>query len=226
MKKFGLAVLSVALLTGTAYSADLIIDSPAPEEMAPMSYDSAMYVSIFGGAAMINDFDFESSVGPSGTVSFDTGYSVDAALGFNLGSGLSLEGQIGYLNAALNDGDYNNIALDPDGNASVTYAMVNAWYGFDMGGLTPFIGGGVGAASVSLNSDFAGVPGSGIDDSETTWAAQIGAGISVDIAENIALVGRYRYLATGEVSLTDAADDENTGSASANIVDIGLKISF
>ena len=51
--------------------------------MAPMSYDSAMYLSIFGGAAMIDDFDFESSVGPSGTVSFDTGYSVDAALGFN-----------------------------------------------------------------------------------------------------------------------------------------------
>ena len=42
----------------------------------------------------------------SGELNFDNGYSIDAALGVNLGGGLSLEGQLGYLNADLTDATY------------------------------------------------------------------------------------------------------------------------
>jgi len=222
--KFALSIIAASLLTGTAFAADLQVYEPV--EMTDPVAAGNFYASVFGGAAMINDFDFTSSIGPEGTMSFDTGYSLDGALGYDFGNGLSVEGQIGYLNAGLNEGTYNNIDVGADGTASITYGMLNAWYGFDLGGITPFVGGGVGVASVALDADFTNFPGSGIDDSEVTWAAQIGGGVSFALAENISLVGRYRYLATGEVSLTDAANDENTGSASVNIVDVGLKIAF
>lgn len=104
--------------------------------------------------------------------------------------------------------------------------MINARYGVDLCGITPFVGGGVGVASVALDAEFAAEDESGIDDSELTWAAQIGAGVSLAVTDDIALTARYRYLTTGEVSLTDHANAENTGSASASIVDVGLKFAF
>jgi len=224
MAKFALSIIAASLLTGTAYAADLQVYEPV-EMSAPVATGN-FYASFFGGAAMINDFDFASSLPGAGTVSFDTGYSVDAALGYDFGNGLSLEGQLGYLNADLSDGSYNGTDLLAEGTASVTYGMINAWYGFDLGGITPFIGGGIGVASLALDSVFAAVPDSGIDDSEVTWAAQLGAGVSFALTDNVSLAGRYRYVTTGEISLTDAAGDENTGSASASIVDVGLKVAF
>ncbi len=224
MTRLALSIIAASLLTSTAFAADLQVY--APVDMSDPVSAGNFYASIFGGAAVVNDFDFDSSLGGSGTVSFDTGYSVDAALGYDFGNGLAIEGQVGYLGADLAGGDYEGTDLLPEGTASITYGMINAWYGFDLGGITPFIGGGVGIASVALDADFTGVPDSGIDDSEATWAAQVGAGVSFALTDDISLAGRYRYIATGEVSLTDAVGDENTGSASASIFDVGLKVAF
>ena len=224
MNKFGLSIIAAALLTGTAFAADLQVYEPV--DMSDPVAAGNFYASIFGGATFFDDFDFESSLGPSGSLSTDTGYSVDAALGYDFGNGLSVEGQVGYLTAALGEGNYDGTELGATGDTSITYGMINAWYGFDLGAITPFIGGGVGVASVALNSEFTGVPDSGIDDSEMTWAAQIGAGVSLALTEDISVTGRYRYLTTGEVSMTDAAGAENTGSATASIVDVGLKFAF
>ena len=224
MTKSAISILAASLLTGTAYAADLQVYDPV--EMSDPVAAGNFYASVFGGGAMLDNFDFDSSLGGSGTVSFDSGYSIDAALGYDFGNGFSIEGQVGYLNANLGDGNFNGVDLLAEGTASVTYGMINAWYGFDLGGITPFIGAGAGVASLALDSDFTAFPDSGIDDSELTWAAQFGAGVSFALTEDISLAGRYRYMTTGDVSLTDAADDENTGSASANIVDIGLKVAF
>lgn len=164
MTKFAISIITAALLTGTAYAADLQVYEAAP--MGDQIAAGNFYASIFGGAAMINDFD--SSLGGSGTVSFDTGYSADAALGYDFGNGLSVEGQVGHLTADLAGGSYHDTDLLAEGSGSIRYGMINAWYGFDLGGITPFIGGGAGVASVAVDADFTAFPDSGIDDSEMT----------------------------------------------------------
>ncbi len=213
-------------MTGTAFAADLVIYDPV--EMSDPVEVGSFYASIFGGAAFINDFEFVSNIddGIPGEMTFDSGYSIDAALGYDFGNGFSLEGQVGHLTGSASGVTYGGQDADVDGDASITYGMVNAWYGFDLGGITPFVGGGVGVASLAVDASFPDLPTASIDDSEVTWAAQLGAGVSLDVADNISLVGRYRYMTTGDVSLTDVDGDENTGSASASIVDVGLKISF
>ena len=226
MKTFGYSILALALLTGTAAAADLYVPPVQPMMSAPSSVGN-FYASIFGGAAFVNDFDFISSVDANpGAMSFDPGYSVDGAIGYDFGNGLSVEGQVGYLNAGISGTVYDGNDLVTEGSASITYAMLNAWYGIDLGGVTPFVGAGLGVASLAVDADFTDFSTASIDDTETTWAAQIGAGLSVDVADNIAVTGRYRYMTTGEVSLTDASNHQNTGSASASIVDAGLKLSF
>jgi opacity protein-like surface antigen len=225
LTKFALSFIAASLLTGTAFAADLQVY--APVDMSDPVAAGNFYASIFGGVSMINDFDFVSSVNDTpGSMRFDTGYSIDGSLGYDFGNGLSIEGQVGYLNGDASGVTYDGVDADVDGSASITYAMVNGWYGFDLGGISPFIGGGVGVASLAVDAEFPALPTASIDDSAVTWAAQLGAGVSFALTEDISLTGRYRYLTTGEVSLTDVDGDENVGSASANILDVGLKVAF
>jgi opacity protein-like surface antigen len=222
MTKLALALTAALLLSGTAHAADADNSGSIGDAFAAGNF----YASVFGGAAMIDEFAFDSTMGGSGSVTFDPGFGLDAALGYDFGNGLSLEGQIGFVSAALADGSYDGNPLLAEGTAGITYGMINAWYGVDLGGVTPFIGAGVGAALVSLDSIFTGFPDSAIEDSEPTWAVQVGAGVAIALTDDISLTARYRHLQTGEVSLTDAAGDDNTGSASVGIADIGLKIAF
>jgi opacity protein-like surface antigen len=227
MTKLALSLIAAALMSGTAMAADLVVYEPV--DMADPVAAGNFYASIFGGAAMLNDFEFESTAGGGieGTMEFETGYSIDAALGYDFGNGLSVEGQLGYLDAGLVGGEFGGTPYDAEGSASMAYAMLNAWYGFDLGGVTPFIGGGVGFASATLDSEFsAPFTTASFTDTDYAWAAQIGAGLSVAVTEDIALTGRYRYLATGDFTLTDGDGDDITGSGSASIVDVGLKFSF
>lgn len=225
MTKLVLSIIAASLLTSAAYAADLQVFAPA--DMSDPVEAGNFYASVFGGAAMINDFDFVSSVNDTpGSMRFDTGYNVDAALGYDFGNGLSVEAQVGYLNANASGVTYGGQDADVEGSASITYGMLNGWYGFDLGGITPFVGGGFGVASLAVDAFFPALPTASIDDSEVTWAAQVGAGVSFALTEDISLAGRYRYLTTGEVSLEDVDNDLNTGSASASIVDVGLKIAF
>ena len=225
--------LSAALLAGTAAAAsaaDLVLD--APMYATPVASPGGLYVSIFGGAAILGDVDYTGSNGATGETFFDTGYNVDAALGYDLGNGLSLEAQVGYFSAAQTGGTYVNPPIDTDvpvtGTGSVLYGMVNAWYGVDLGGITPFIGGGVGVASVTLDSTYTGplFAASTFEDTAVTYAAQIGGGVSLAVAENIDLVGRYRYFATGDFDVVDGQGTTLTSSFGAHLVDVGLKLSF
>ncbi len=228
MKKLIFSVIAATLLTGTAMAADLVVYEPI--NMADPVAAGNFYASIFGGAAFVNDFNYESDVlAPAvvdGAMRFDTGYSVDAAIGYDFGNGLSVEGQVGHFSASLIDGNLGPQFTEADGKASLTYGMINAWYGVDLGGITPFIGGGIGIGSIAVDAEFDEFPGSPLDDSETTWVAQIGAGVGLAVTEDISLVGRYRFITTGEVALINGAGHTNTGSASVNIVDVGLKIAF
>lgn len=93
----------------------------------------------------------------------------------------------------LPDGD----DLDFDGDVSVTYIFGNLWYGFghmmDMGGISPYIGGGLGVGFVNLDVD--AISGVSLDasDSETGFAYQAGGGLMWNVHDNVALDLGYRY---------------------------------
>ena len=225
--------LSTALLAGSvavASAADLLIEAPAP--VAPVLSAGGLYVSAFGGAAILDDVDYTGSNGATGETYFDNGYNLDAAIGYDFGNGLSVETQLGYLNAAQTGGTYVNSPINTDvpvtGTGSVLYGMVNAWYSVDLGGITPFIGGGLGVASVTLDSTYTGLlfAPSTFKDSATTYAAQIGGGVAVAVTDNLDLVGRYRYFATGDFDVVDGQGTTLTSNFGVHLLDVGLKLAF
>jgi opacity protein-like surface antigen len=162
----------------------------------------------------------------------DTGFLIGGVLGYAWGdTGLRTELELSYSQANLDgfDIDWDNWAkgpdgddLDFDGDVSVTYIFGNIWYDFghvfDMGGITPYVGGGLGVGFVDIDVDAI----QGIDfaasGSETGFAYQIGGGLLWNIADNINLDLGYRYRGV-------ALNDYDQSLTSQNVL-LGINFGF
>lgn len=227
-----LILLTSCLLASSAFAAqaaDVFIAQDAPTVA-----NGAFYVFGAAGGVLPNDIDAtQAGVDPdevNAIVGLDTGYTASFGLGYRLGHGLRLEGELGYLNVGtvdltLPDFEPDAISDDAPGSLSGYYGMVSMWMSLPTGTIRPFAGGGLGLATLTLDAG----PYFGdksIDDTATALAWQVGAGVEADIGSNMELVARYRYFGTQEFTMTDIDTTEVTGAFHANIVDVGLRVSF
>ncbi len=217
LKSLMLSGAALSLMGGAALAADF---APAPEPLG------GFYVGAFGGATWFTengaDFTYENG-GPSedGEISLDTdtGFLVGGVLGYNwAGTGLRTELELSYSQANLDgfdvDWDNGNVqVIDPDfdGDVSVTYLFGNLWYGFgdmlNMGGISPYIGGGLGVGFVNIDIDSIGGVDLDASGDETGFAYQLGGGLMWNLADNVALDLGYRWRG---VMLEDYEDDLNS----------------
>ena len=83
-----------------------------------------------------------------------------------------------------------------DAEVSTFTGMVNAWWDiYDLGGWKPYIGGGVGFAHHTISAS-APVGSTGKAD-DTTFAWQIGAGVGIDVTDNLTVDIGYRFTDLG-----------------------------
>jgi opacity protein-like surface antigen len=223
LKSLMLSGAALSLLGGAALAADI---APAPEPML-----GGFYVGAFGGATWFteNGADFTwndcapGDCSEDGEISLDTdtGFLLGGVLGYNWAdTGLRTELELSYSQANLDgfDIDWDNNFngpdgdnLDFDGDVSVTYLFGNLWYGFgdmlNMGGISPYIGGGLGVGFVNIDVD--AINGVDLDASgdETGFAYQLGGGLMWNVADNVALDLGYRWRG---VMLEDYNDDLNS----------------
>jgi opacity protein-like surface antigen len=185
----------------------------------------------------IDQVGYDPSMSGNVSLDTDTGFLIGGVLGYKWGeTGLRTELELSYSQANLDgfDVDWDNNYdmyqsamldgddLDLDGDVAVTYIFGNIWYDFgqhfDMGGISPYVGGGLGVGFVDIDID--GVDG--IDfaasGSETGFAFQIGGGLMWNIADNIALDLGYRYRGV-------ALDDYDESLTSQNVL-LGINFGF
>ena len=235
------------ILTGAALSlwggSALAADAPVPVDPGHFYagvFGGATWFSDNGADFTLDYDDYNGSLWipdgeSSGNVSLDTdtGFLIGGVLGYAWGdTGLRTELELSYSQANLDgfDIDWDNWDkdaldgddLDFDGDVSVTYIFGNLWYDFghvfDMGGITPYIGGGLGVGFVDIDIDAI----QGIDfaasGSETGFAYQLGGGLMWNIADNIALDLGYRYRGV-------ALDDYDQSLTSQNVL-LGINFGF
>lgn len=173
----------VVLLTGIL----VCFSTPA------MSEDGRPYVSAHLGMTQTSDSDLSDS-GTTGDISFDSGYALGAAVGTDLGRG-RIEGEIAYKAA-----DIDEVTIDGLGSASINgdvsalTFMVNGYYDFDTSsGIKPFVMGGIGMASLAIESSDIGA-----DEDDQVFAYQVGAGIGIDLSKQATLDLSYRYMGTSD----------------------------
>jgi opacity protein-like surface antigen len=199
------------LLASNAMAADLLYSSPAPQAVAY----GGPYFGAKIGANWMNDADgdFDADTTADDAFSFDTGFTGSITAGYAFGGRWGmlsprLEVEAGYLD---NDVDtvINSGVVTPAGTGDVSafYWFANLLLDIPMSGwgFTPFIGGGVGFADVNFNN--VNVPAIGgnfsYNDSDTTFAWNLTAGLSYDISRNVTFDIAYRFVQFNSVNLID-----------------------
>jgi opacity protein-like surface antigen len=194
------ALLALGALSAPAFAADLIIEQ-APAVAAASSSD--VYVQLLGGAALEGTYDYDGS-----DFSVPASYALAGVIGFGTGiEGLSIEADGFY-----SQSDYE--AGSDDYTLTVGAAMAALKYTVDLTeGVSLY--GAVGVGGLYLRDE----DEDGDVDTEG-WGAGylLKAGLTVDVAESIALVGEVRYTDT-----FDSIEDVQKGTTS---VLVGLQIGF
>jgi opacity protein-like surface antigen len=160
-----------------------------------------MYFSGNLGVSILSDADNE-ALGIVIETSYDPGFNIGGAFGYNYGS-VRAEGEITYRS---NDADTLSVLGVPfpaDGEESAISFMVNGYYDFHSANssMVPYLGGGIGVASVDANISAIGIPL--VDDSATIFAYQFMAGLGFNINPTTTLTVGYRYFATSGLEFTD-----------------------
>lgn len=169
------------------------------------------YVAGQIGANLLTDSDFDDRFGTVVEAEFETGIVLGVEVGLVLPQGFRVGGEIAY---RANDVDrFRGPGSSAPGAAEMTAIsfMGNLWYDFPKtGGIRPYIGGGVGLAEVEANNVVNGAIF--VDDDETTFAFQLGAGLAIDLAPKVALTVDYRYFFAVDPSFVGAEADYDSHS--------------
>lgn len=184
------------------------------------------YVALRGGLNFMGDSDVDIPQDTSpiyDSLSYDTGVSVSGAAGYSFdldgdpskGFEIRPEVELGYKYNSL-----DSIGLTPaggtgsnslDGEFSQFNGMANVWVGYQIGRFTPYVGGGVGLARVSVNDLEDNALNNRLDDSDTVFAYQVGVGAAYSLTTAIDVTLDYRYMGM------DTAEYTSPGGAGVEI---------
>ena len=153
-----------------------------------------------------------------------------AAVGYDTGSGLRAEMELGY--RAVDMDNYTidgGPSLSIGGDISTLSLMLNGYYVLDQWEkMKPYIGGGIGFArqEVTVRIEAEAEAGEGKDD-DTVLGYQAMVGIGYSLSENTEVRLGYRYFATEDIGFDD--DDDGTGlnlSYQTHNIEAGLLFRF
>lgn len=205
------------------------LTDPAPRVVAsvavnpPVAATAGWYGDVAGSYTALQDSDlFDGRLaGGRGELETDGGFGITGALGYAYGNGLRVEVEIGYRQNDLDRisvGGFGTTATGPvNGEISALSGMANVYYDYPInGGLIPYIGGGIGAASVDIDSTALAA-----DDSETAFAYQFMGGLRYPLNERLAVRVGYRFFTTEDVELQNT-DVEYI----SHNVEVGLTYAF
>jgi len=221
-----IAATTMVASAGSAMSADLIIDTPA--EPIAVSAPGDWYVSLFAGGVWSPEIEADYNDDVVGyDITTDLGLAFGIAVGTKVFENVRIEAELsGTVNSISEAYEEDDDFLYPDfdGSVSALYLLGNVWFDLDTGsGFTPYIGGGVGVAGVDVNFEQWDweLDGGG-------FAYQLGAGVKVDVADNIALDLGYRFKSVPGVTVDDVDGDDDwlTFDLQSHVFQAGLTFSF
>ncbi|WP_160175190.1 outer membrane protein [Ruegeria halocynthiae] len=221
-------------------SAALTVSASA---LAAQSLTDGIYLQGFAGYSQLQDSDFSGTVNGSNQsvdTDFDGGYGLGIAVGTEIPQwsndviGTRIELELSYRDNDVDGVNFSGNGPGAEGNVSgdvkQTSLFANVLVDFKQtGAFTPYVGLGLGATYSDL--DFSYGPGVELDDTDTTFAAQIIAGVAYDVNENVALTLDTRYARAFDVSSDRLAPNgASTGSVEDDIdafsVNFGLRYGF
>lgn len=195
------------------------------------TYDA--YFSANLGFAMPLDSETTDSEEPG--LVFDLGFDNDIAISGAVGlrmESLRAEAEISYQKNDLDKIGVTGITVDASalgisGNAKALTGLINAYFDFNTGSaFSPYITGGMGFSRVNFNAsiDIEDELGT-LDDNDTGFAFQLGAGVGYAVSDNVTLDLRYRYFSVPTLKY-DTTESETESEFNSHNITGGVRISF
>lgn len=203
-----------ALLLGQASAADAIGTAPsygpyAPSFGAPSSGFGGFYA---GGNAGYSRGEYAQDGAAAQNIE---GFLGGAQAGYNADLGglvVGVEGDYQLSGARQSEttvgGDELSVGINH-------FGTVRGRAGFDVGGIMPYVTGGIAFGDVGYKLETAAGPT--ISESEYGWGWAAGAGIEAMAANNLSLKAEYLYVGFGELELTGGNVDASAHTARAGI---------
>lgn len=211
--------------------------------LAAQSLSEGLYIQGFAGYSQLQDTDFSGTINGSPEsvdTDFDSGFGLGVAVGKSIPQWSNdqittrVELELSYRDSDVDGVSFSGNGPAPEGNVSgdVTQTSLFASVLVDFnqtGAFTPYVGLGIGATYSDL--DFAYGPGVRLDDSDTSFAAQVIAGVAYEVGTNTALTLDTRYSRAFDVSSERfAPNGASTGTVDDDIdvfsVNVGLRYGF
>lgn len=147
------------------------------------------YVRLNAGAVFMNDRDVDIQTGAGstfGTLNPSTGYAVGGAVGYQYNNWLRLESEVTWRSNGVDDATIGGATFDGNDDYTSLALMENALISYpSVMGLTPYVGGGVGAARLGLAGEH-----------DWNFAYQAIGGVERPIGPQTTLGIEYRYFGT------------------------------
>ncbi|GAA5525820.1 hypothetical protein Maes01_02393 [Microbulbifer aestuariivivens] len=198
----------VSLPAGTRVGWDTSVDSGATYSLA-LGYQINQFRIEAEYASARNDVKSHDGVGAAGIdlTAEDAGVLVSGAPA-NLGV------SVGDLVAA-GEGEFDS-----------RFLFANVYYDFDLGmALTPYVGAGIGNASVDVSYSPSGV--TIIDDDDSVFAYQLMAGATYQMSEQLSLFGGLRWRQTDDIQVdADLFDAEFEVQMDSLVAEVGTRWKF
>lgn len=218
------------LANSQAIGADL---PPAPPPMAPpppppveqVSEKSCIYARIDGGYA----FHERPRVFKNGGGGYsealgeklDENYLIDVGVGCYFNDYFRADLTVGYRSSTDLTDAFNSL----DAEVESYTAMINAYFDIGhFGGVTPYVGVGVGLVHNRLHS--IRLPAGQLAGSDTDFAWALHVGASVQLTDTMLLDASYRYIDLGDVAGDSPTDTLTVEKLRAHDIRIGLRINF
>jgi opacity protein-like surface antigen len=219
----GLAILSIPT-----------ISSAMPPRPGP-------YVSGFIGVSLPVDMDVTSTqYGPgvktfNDRIEFDPGINIGGSGGFDFGF-LRIEGELSYKNSemsSITEKISQTSFANVDGRVGAFAMMGNVFLDLrNPSPVTPYIGGGVGFATLHLSDTFRTETNTGYrtrvyeSDDDTVFAYQVGAGLEIAFTKMLSLDIGYRYFGTAKAKFNRNTDTATELKFESHNASVGLRVKF
>jgi outer membrane immunogenic protein len=179
------------------------------------------YAGFNAGFGYLNDATVrQEGAGNTVEAEYDSGFGFSGVFGYDFGTP-RVEGEIAYLTNDLDKLSTQGTTVAGSGDATSWSFMLNGYIDIEnRSAFTPYFGGGIGFADVSVENIIISNFNLG-SESDTTFAYNFTAGIAWEIKAPITLDLRYRYFATVDPKI--GAYETEYG---ANMVTLGIRYTF
>lgn len=226
------SLVAISILTGMAAIPAVCFASPSRP---------GRYMSVFTGASAQQDTtatisEFNPVTTKNAQVQLDPGINFGGTAGYDFGF-LRLEGEMSYKQADINsvsEQTFGTRYVNVDGHLGAFAMMINGFFDLhNESPVTPYLGGGMGFASLNL-SDTRGVDAnSGAlnnhifrSDDDTVFAYQAGAGLEVALNQRLSLDLGYRYFSTSRGNFRKDWPNSTDLKFESHNAAVGLRLKF